>query len=615
MPLSRLILVLAIAAVMPLIVMFLDVMSVDVRAEPRHGLAMIGEPQLPEDFTHLPYANPQAPKGGKLTFGVIGTFDGVNPFVIKNFRTTARGLFADQQLGSLVYESLMRRSYDENFTLYALLADQVEVNEARTQITFQLRQQARFSDNTQVTPEDVLFSHQLLRDHGRPPYSTYMKQVQKIEKLDAGRVRFHLGADANRELPLLIAASMPILPRHKIDVARFAENGLEPIPGSGPYMIEKIEAGRSIIYRRNPAYWGADLPLNRGLYNFDEIKIDYYRNDNARFEAFKKGLIDVFIEDNPNRWQRGYDFIGMREGRIHREEFTTGLPAPMVGFVFNTRRPIFKDRRVRQALSLLVDFAWINRNLYHDAYRRTQGFWDGSELSSLGLPADEIEQSLLAPFANDVIPSVMTGNWQLPFGDVSGFDRKNAEEAVALLSQAGFRRQGNILVTPDGQPFRFEFLLTRAEDEKLALAFARSLARIGIEMRLRQVDDSQYQNRLGNFDYDMIVGRLSASLSPGTEQHNRWSSISADRQGSFNFAGVRSSAIDTVIDSMLTAPSREEFIASVRALDRLLISGHYYIPLIHLPSQWVARWSHIGRPDKLSLYGYRLTSWWHRGQQ
>jgi len=557
-------------------------------AEPQQGIAMIGAPLLPPDFSRLGYVNPQAPKGGKLTFGVVGTFDGLNPFVIKNFRTTARGLFADGQFGSLVYETMMGRSYDEPFTLYGLLAERVEVNEARTQITFYLHAQARFSDNVPVDVDDVAFSYELLRDHGRPPYNSYMKQVQKVERLDARSVRFHLGDQANRELALLIASSMPILPRHKVDVARFSENDLTPIPGSGPYRVEKVEAGRRIIYRRNPDYWGADLPINRGLYNFDQIEIDYYRNDNARFEAFKKGLLDVFVEEDPNRWRQGYEFNALYEDRVIKETFATGLPAPMVGFVFNSRRSIFADVRVRKALSLLLDFDWINRNLYHDAYRRTQGFWDGSELSSLSHLAARQEKTVLAPY----------------------LDRHKAAQAYQLLQQAGFKRQGTILLTPDGQPFHFECLISRGGDEKLAFAFARSLARLGIDMQLRQVDDSQYQNRLGSFDYDMIVGRLSASLSPGTEQLSRWSSGAASARGSFNFAGVQDEAVDRAIAAMLGARTQPDFIASVRSLDRLLISGHYYVPLYHAKEQWVARWAHIGRPDRPSLYGYRITSWW-----
>jgi len=587
------------------------VASHDSRAEPQHALAMIGEPQLLADFTHFPYVNPDAPKGGKLRFGVVGTFDGLNPFVIRNFRTTARGLFADQQFGSLVYETMMVRSYDEPFSLYGLLAERVELDEARTQITFYLHPKARFADQTPVTVEDVLFSHQLLRDHARPPYSSYMKQISRLEKIGDRAVRLHLDAGANRELALLVAASMPILPRHIVDASRFAHNDLTPILGSGPYQIDKVEAGRRIVYRRNADYWGADLPVNRGSHNFDQIEINYYRNDNARFEAFKKGLLDVFLEDDPGRWRRGYDFIGMRDGRVNKEDIATGLPAPMVGFVFNTRRAIFKDRRVRQALSLLVEFEWMNRNLYHDAYVRVRGFWDGSTLSSFSRPADAHERALVRAFPDAVEPAILEGSWRIEADDLSGFERKNAARAQDLLYEAGFTRRQGQFMTPTGEEFRFEVLISRNEDEKLALAYARSLARLGIVLQVRQVDDSQYQNRLSSFDYDMIVGRLSASLSPGTEQLGRWSTAAADLKGSFNFAGVKEAAIDGVLQALLAARSMQDYVASVRLLDRLLISGYYYIPLYHSPYQRVARWAHIGKPSVPLLYGYRISTWWY----
>jgi len=592
------------------VLIILSTATFRVFAEPRHAIAMVGAPQLLEGFEHFPYVNPRAPKGGKLTLGVIGTFEGLNPFVIKNFRTTARGLFADQQLGSLVYETMMVRSYDEPFTLYGLLAERVEMDEERTQITFFLHPKAQFAHHQPVSVDDVLFSYELLRDQGRPPYSSYMKQVRKVERVGERGVRFILDNQTNRELALLIAASMPILPRHSVDIVNFSQNGLIAIPGSGPYEVEKVVAGRQIVYRRNVDYWGADLPINRGFYNFDHIQIDYYRNDNARFEAFKKGLIDVFLEDSPTRWQRGYDFIAMRNNQVIKENFHVGLPAPMVGFVFNTRRPIFSDQRVRQALSLLLDFAWINRNLYHNAYRRTQGFWDGAVLSSVGIEVDVRERELLAPFLDQIDDKILTGHWRAPIGAGTSFDRQKSQMAIRLLQQAGFIQHGLKFLMPDGSPFSFELLISRAEDEKIGLAYAHSLARLGIEMQIRQVDDSQYQNRLGSFDYDMIIGRLSSSLSPGTEQLNRWSSQAGDVAGSFNFAGVKEPALDTILEALLAARTVPDFVASIRALDRLLIAGHYYIPLYHWPDQHIARWSYIRHPDKPSLYGMRLTSWW-----
>jgi len=403
---------------------------------------------------------------------------------------------------------------------------------------------------------------------------------------------------------------MPILPKHAIDIDRFKDNGLDPIPGSGPYKIAEVKPGSYILYQRNQDYWGKNFPVNRGLYNFDSIQIDYYRNDNARFEAFKKGILDVFVEENQNRWRLGYHFPAVQEGRVIKETLIKSTPAAMMGFVFNTRREIFSNLQVRRALSMLLDFEWINRNLYHGIYQRTQGFWDGSELSSLGRPADERERALLAAFPDAVDDEVMSGRWLAPVTDASGFDRHHLTRAWELLQQAGYVRKGGKLYLPDGRLFRFEIMTRAVEEERLALNFQRSLTRLGIEAHVRSVDDSQYQNRLGNFDYDMIVGRLSASLSPGTEQLNRWSSRAANNQGSFNFAGVKNPAIDALIERLIAASTREEFVMSVRALDRALIEGHYYIPLYHVPRQWVARWTHIGHPSRPSLYGYRLPAWW-----
>jgi len=583
-------------------------------AEADFGLAMHGKPLESQDFSHFSYVDATAPQGGKVTYGVVGTFDGLNPFVIKNFRTTARGLFADEQFGSLVYEALMVRSRDEPFSLYGLLAQRVELNDARSEISFYLNSKARFSDGMPVTVDDVVFTYELLKEHGRPPYGSRMKQIEKLERLGKHGIKFYLNSGGNRELALLLASSMPILPKHAIDTQRFKDNGLDPIPGSGPYKIAEVKPGNHVIYQRNPDYWGKDLPVNRGLYNFDIIQIDYYRNDNARFEAFKKGILDVFVEENQNRWRRGYDFPAAQEGRVIKETFVKSTPAAMTGFVFNTRRKIFSDVRSRRALSMLLDFEWINRNLYHGIYQRTQGFWDGSELSSLGRAANARERGLLASFPDVVCDDVMTGKWHPPVTDASGFDRRHATRAWELLQQAGYVRKNGKLYQPDGRLFSFEIMTRAVEEERLALNFQRSLARLGIEVHVRSVDDSQYQNRLGNFDYDMIVGRLSASLSPGNEQLRRWGSASRDEEGSFNYAGVADKAVDAMIDAMLAAREGEDFTAAVRALDRVLICGHYYLPLYHVNEQWVARWAHIDHPDKTPLYGVQLPAWWMQGE-
>lgn len=577
------------------------------------AIAMHGSPALGADFTHFPYANPEAPKGGKITYGVVGTFDGLNPFVIRSFRTTARGLFADEQFGGLVYESLMVRSRDEPFTLYGLVADGVKLNDERTEITFHLNPKAKFSDGVAITADDVLFTINLLKSKGRPPFDRYMKRIEHIEKLDNLTVKMEFLHSNDREFPFILASSIPVLPKHAIDIDTFEKNGLNPIPGSGPYIISRVDPGERIIYTRNPDYWGNDLAVNRGLNNFDTVQIEYFRNDNTRFEAFKKGILDVFLEEpaNPNRWRLSYNFPAVRDGEVIKESFKKRTPADMIGFVFNTRRPIFKDRQVRQALSLMFDFEWVNHNLFNDVYSRTEGFWSGSNLSSVGKPATEKEKQLLRPFSDAVLPEVMDGTWHSVKTDGSGIDRASAEKAWKLLQDAGYKIQNQQAIGPDGKPLQFEIMTQSLEEEKIALAYQRSLARIGIEAEVRTVDDTQYQNRLTSFDYDMIIGKLKASLSPGNEQLNRWGSASRDLEGSFNFAGTADPAIDAMIAALLKARSNEDFIASVRALDRVLISGSYYLPLYHLPDQWIARWSRIEYPAHTPLYGYRLPAWWH----
>ena len=579
-----------------------------------NGIAMHGTPALRAGFDHFPYANPDAPKGGKITYGVVGTFDGLNPFVIRSFRTTARGLFADEQFGGLVYESLMVRTRDEPFTLYGLIADNVILNDDRTEITFHLNPKARFSDGTAITADDVLFTVDLLKNMGRPPFDRYMKRIEHIEKLDEQTVKMEFPHSKDREFPFILASSMPVLPKHAIDVENFEKNGLTPIPGSGPYIISHIDAGERIIYERDPNYWGKDLPVNRGLNNFDTVQIEYFRNDNTRFEAFKKGILDVFLEEpaNPNRWRLSYNFPAVRHGDVIKESFKKGTPADMIGFVFNTRKPIFKDRKVRQALSLVFDFEWVNHNLFNDVYSRTEGFWCGSTLSAVGRPASDKEKQLLSPYPDAVLPEVMDGTWHNIKTDGSGIDRASAEKAWQLLKEAGYKLQNRQAIGLDGQPLHFEIMTQSLEEEKIALAYQRSLERIGVKVDVRTVDDTQYQNRLTSFDYDVIVGKLKASLSPGNEQLNRWGSSSRDLEGSFNFAGTSDPAIDAMISALLDARSNEDFTAAVRALDRVLISGSYYLPLYHLPDQWVAHWSRIEYPAYTPLYGYRLPAWWHR---
>jgi peptide/nickel transport system substrate-binding protein len=571
-------------------------------AEPQHGIAMHGVPALAPNFDHARYVNPRAPQGGRLTHGVLGTFDSLNPFIVKGL--------APSQIRGYVVESLLARGYDEPFTLYSLLARTVETDDARTSVTFMIDPAARFSDGKPVTADDVIFSWQLLRDRGRPNFRTYYVKVAKAEALSEGVVRFDLTGADDRELPLILGL-MPVLPRHAIDPEKFEDTTLDPLIGSGPYVIGKIDAGRSITLKRDPNYWGRDLPINRGFWNFEEVRFDFYRDANSHFEAFKKGLYDIRTETDPGRWETAYDVPAVRDGRIIKETFDTGLPKIFSGLVFNTRRPIFADARVRQALALLFDFEWLNHNFFFDRYERSASFFEGSELSARGRPADARERALLAPFPGAVRDDVMDGTWQPPVSDGSGRDRRTLERALELLKAAGYQLSGTVLrQRATGKPLTFELLVTTKDQERLGLAFARDLQRAGIALRVRIVDAVQYDRRRITYDFDMIEYRWDQSLSPGNEQAFYWGSAAADADGTRNYMGVKSAAIDALIAALLSARERDEFIAAVRALDRVLISGFYVIPLYHLPGQWVARWTTIAHPPATSLFGYLPETWW-----
>jgi peptide/nickel transport system substrate-binding protein len=575
-------------------------------ARPSHAIAMHGEPLLPRDFSALPYVNPDAPKRGRMVQGVLGTFDSLNPFVV-------RGLAA-QSIRGYVVESLMARGYDEPFTLYGLLAESVETDDERSFVSFTLNPAARFSDGRPVTPEDVLFSWQLLRDKGRPNHRTYYAKVKKAEILGERTIRFDLTGSDDRELPLILGL-MPVLAKHAIDPETFEETTFEPPLGSGPYVVKDVQPGRSLTFVRNPAYWGRDLPINRGFWNFDEIRFDYYRDDNAYFEAFKKGLYDVRAELDPGRWQTGYDFPAFRDGRVIKEALPNGLPKGLSAFVFNTRRPVFSDIRVREAIGLLFDFAWVNKNFFFGLYQRSASYFEGSELSSVGRSADARERALLAPFPGAVRPDIMNGSWAPPVSDGSGRDRETLKTALTLFSSAGYDLHDGVLRSRrDGQQLSFEILVTSKDQERLALAFSRDLRRAGIAVRVRVVDAVQYDRRRLTYDFDMIHNRWDQSLSPGNEQHFYWSSEAAGVDGTRNYMGARSPAIDAMIAALLRARTREDFVSAVRALDRTLISGFFVVPLFHLPDQWIARWAPIERPQTTPLFGYLPETWWRKSQ-
>jgi peptide/nickel transport system substrate-binding protein len=547
--------------------------------------------------------NPQAPKGGRLVLGMLGSFDSLNPFIIRG--VSASGL------REYVFESLLGRSSDEPFTLYGLVAESIELPPDRSSVTFNLRAEARFADGRPITPEDILFSYQVLREKGWPYHRSHYGKVGKAEKVGERSVRFVFEVPGDREVPLLLGL-MPILPSHLLTTETFDRTTLEPPLGSGPYAVTRVDAGRTIVYRRNPHWWARDLPLMRGRFNFDEIRVEYYRDAGSLFEAFKVGDIDVRVEDDPGRWLEGYRIAAVADGRVIKREFDTKVPSGMSALVFNTRRPMFEDPRVRRALILMFDGEWINRSLFNGLFKRTQSYFERSYLSSHGRPADGRERALLAPFASLVKPEVLEGTYRLPTTDGSGDNRANLQAAHKLLTEAGYSIKGGRL-TKGNTPLTIEFLAQTRAQERLMLSFGRTLERLGIGLRVRQVDSAQYNARLKSFDFDMLQWTWTASLSPGNEQINRWGSRAADIDGSLNLVGAKNPAADAMIEALLKADGEEDFVAAVRAFDRVLVSGDYAIPLFYLPKAWVAHWSHLKFPQPPAtapLGGYDLDTWW-----
>jgi peptide/nickel transport system substrate-binding protein len=571
--------------------------SVDVRAEsplPDHAIAMHGEPALPRGFTHLPYADPATPKGGRITFGLQGTFDSLNPLVVLGV--------APDAVPRYVQQSLLFRSADEPFTAYGLLASKVEIDEARTRLAFEIDPRAKFSDGAPVTAEDVLFTFEMLKSKGKPFHRSSLARVTKAQAPSPSRVEFELGDGSNRELPLVIGA-MPIFAKHATNAETFGETSFKPALGSGPYIVSEVRPGEALTLKRRSDFWAEDHPLTRGLFNADEIRYDFYRDANTLFEAFKAGLYDVRLEGDPTRWVTGYDVPAVRDGRIVKETLHFDTPKGMTGLVFNTRRPIFSDIRVREALGQLFDFEWVNRNLFHGIYRRAGSFFSDSELSALGVPADVREKALLATFPGAVRDDILAGTWAPSSTDGSGRDREQARKAFDLLNAAGYEmRDGVLRNRTTGDPLSFEITVTSRPQERLALNYAKSLERLGIAVTVRLIDDVQYWRRLSAFDFDMIQWTWPTSASPGNEQVGRWDSSNAERKGSLNYAGVKSPAVDAVLKAMLGARKREDFVAAVRALDRLLISGFYVVPLYYLPDTWLAHSRDVVMPSRKPAY-------------
>jgi peptide/nickel transport system substrate-binding protein len=575
-------------------------------AEPRHGIAMHGEPRLPPDFKALGYTNPAAPKGGRLTLAINGAFDSLNPLIYKGeIASGVRGY---------VYESLMARGEDEPFSLYGLIAASIDVPDDRRSITFQLRPEARFADGKAITADDVLFSYKLLAEKGLPAQRGSYRKIAAAEARGPHIVHIAFKPEADgsfdREMPLILGL-MPVLPSHKINPETFEQTSLEPPLGSGPYTITRVDPGRSITFTKRLDWWAKDLAITRGRFNFDEIRHEYFRDASALFEAFKSGEIDSYVEADPSRWATGYGFPAVEDGRVVKREIASRLPAGMSGLVFNTRRPVFADQRVRQALELLFDFDWINRNLFGGLYKRTQSFFERSELSSFGLPADARERALLASFPDAVRADILDGTAKLPVTDGSGNNRANQQAAVKLLTAAGYKLDGRRMVhTATGKQLAFEVLATSRAQERLVLTYQRALEPLGIALTLRQTDSAQYEARLKDGSFDMIQTYWASSLSPGNEQVNRWGSRSADQTGARNYAGIKNPAVDAMIQAILAARGAEEFRSAVRALDRVLRSGTYVIPLYHLPNVWVAHKATLKGPEKAPNGGFDLDTYW-----
>ncbi|HEY4995164.1 MAG TPA: extracellular solute-binding protein [Aestuariivirga sp.] len=570
-------------------------------AEPKYAIAMHGDPALPADFKSLPYANADAPQGGVLKQAIFGTFDSLQPYIVKGNPASA--------IRPYVYESLMGRNWGEAFTLYGLIAQSIDVSDDRQVFTFKLRPEAKFSDGTPITSADVQFSMETLRDHGRPNFKNNFSKIVKIETPDAETITF-TQVKGDRELPLIVGL-MPILSKTYWQGKDFEASSLSPTVSSGPYVVADVKPGESITLKKDPNYWGKDLPINKGMWNFDTLRFDWYKDASSVFEAFKKGDADIRIESEPTRWSTGYDFPAVKSGQVKLETFTAQTPAPAYGFVFNTRRAIFADVKTREALVYVFDFEWANANLFNGLNTRIYGYYSGSALSSLGRPADAAELTVMGDAAKTLRSDFLDGTYRLPVTDASGHDRKVLRKAADLLAQAGWKVADGVLKNDKGEALAFTITVQDADQEKLALHYQRSLALMGAKVEVKRVDDTQFKQLQTAYDYDMIPVTIYNSLSPGNEQTLYFGSYGREQQGTRNYAGIDDAGVDNTIAAMVQARSKEEFEASVRAEDRLLASGFYFVPL-SAPNQWVGRWARIGSmpPDKQPLTGFEATTLW-----
>lgn len=566
-----------------------------------------------KNFTSFDYVNPNAPKGGHIKQYALGSYDSFYDFLLKG--TSAKGL-------SLLYDTLMVRSFDEPSSQYGLIAKQVQRAQDNTFVIFHLNENARFGDDKEVTAFDVEFSFNTIARGENPSMVRYYADVKEVIVVDKYTVRFNFKNPDNRELALILG-DLPILPKHYYVNANLSENPLKIPLGSGPYIIESFDAGRSITYKRRVNYWARDHKTRKGYFNFDKITFDYYKDDSVALEAFKSGRYDYREESSAKNWALGYEGIALKNQDIKKIELLHSLPSGMQGFVFNLRKKIFQDRRVREALGLAFDFEWSNKNLFFNQYSRTKSFFDNSEFASVGIPLGA-ELELLEPYRSKLPPEIFTQSFSLPKSKGDGNNRENLKKAQALLKEAGFIIKNGKLYPPKEtledstqkteslkeQPFTFELLLVSPAMERVAIPFQKNLQTLGITMKIRVVDMSQYINQLRQFDYDMIVSVFPQSLSPGNEQAFFWGSSAADSAGSYNYIGIKNEVIDALIAKIIQAKDYQELLVSTRALDRVLLWGYYVIPHFHIKTFRVAFWDFLERPAIAPIYNIGFETWW-----
>jgi microcin C transport system substrate-binding protein len=564
-----------------------------------HALSLLGEPSLPADFPNWPWVNPAAPKGGEMAQAAIGSFDSLNAFILRG--SPAVGT-------TRIYDTLLAPSPDEASTEYAHLAKAMEIPADRRGIVFELNEKARWHDGKPITAEDAVWTFNTLREKGRPFFRAYWGDVAEVVAEGPHRLVFRFSTDGNRELGLILG-QMPVLPKHFWEGKDFAQPSLEVPLGSGPYKVDRFDPGRSITYRRVADYWGRDLPTMKGTNNFDTLRYEYFRDGTVALEAFKAGQVDFRQENVAKDWATAYDFPAFRRGLVKREEIPHELPTGMQGFAMNARRPMFQDRRVREALGLMFDFEWMNANLFYGSYTRTTSYFSNSELASTGLPS-EGELLILSAFRGRVPDELFTTEYRVPVSDGTNAGRENARKALALLQAAGWTVKDRKLVNAQNQPFSFEILLNSPTFERVALPYAQALQRLGIEARTRTVDAAQYQKRTDEFDFDMTVDLIPQSLSPGNEQRDFFSSEKAKEAGSRNLIGVSDPVVDALVELVVSAPDRQALIDRCRALDRVLLWGFYMVPHWHSRTFRVAWWDKFGKPERNPRYGLGLESWW-----